>query len=68
MTEEVCPICFGNLPNTGGPIPVIGCDCGGCRCDGCVRANRERRGLVTDPSSPSEVVAGTAASDDERWY
>jgi hypothetical protein len=44
--EGRCPICLSKGPFQGGAIPVHVCECGNCKCEGCVDARQlERDGL-----------------------
>lgn len=35
--DDICSTCFAKVPAKGGLSPVEVCDCGSCRCDGCIQ-------------------------------
>lgn len=41
-----CTTCLGEHPHRGGPIPVLQCSCGHCKCAPCVAERRRRIGGV----------------------
>lgn len=52
-----CPVCLGKIPYEGGRIPVEICECGNCKCDGCVEdRRREREGFPTAEKPSGGVI------------
>ena len=49
-----CPICLSKGPFKGGPIPVDVCECGGCKCEGCI----DGRDRIMKGISPLPPITG----------